>query len=223
MVKPPAAGAGDTRQRLIDATLELVAARGFDGVSVGDIEEAAGLAPRSGAIYKYFESKLAVLEAGLEQHLASVEAVDLDLASPPLDQSPAEQSPADEPSIEESLAEIELLARWLLAELDRERTITHVVEREGDRLPALRERMREGVSDRGYRVAAAFITQATSSTRDFGADHEALAVLLIGGLINVRRSTWTFGRAPLGIDDERFVSTFTALAQALLDSSSPGD
>lgn len=209
MVKPPAAGAGDTRQRLIDATLELVAARGFDGVSVGDIEAAAGLAPRSGAIYKYFESKLAVLEAGLEQHLTSVEAVDLDLASTPVD-----QSPADEPSIEESVAEIELMARWLLAELDRESTITHVVEREGDRLPALRDRMREGVSDRGYRVAAAFINRATAN---ISGDQEALAVLLIGGLINVRRSTWTFGQAPLGIDDERFVATFTSLARSLLE------
>lgn len=110
MVKP---SSNQTRDRLIDATLELVAERGFAGVSVGDIEAGAGLAPRSGALYKYFDSKLAVLEAGLERHLASIADVEIDLSA----------SPLTEPA-----SEIEAIIRWLLAELDRERTITHVIE-----------------------------------------------------------------------------------------------
>jgi AcrR family transcriptional regulator len=198
-------GASSTRERLIDATLELVAERGFDGVSVGDIEAGAGLAPRSGALYKYFDSKLAVLEAGLERHLASIADVDLDLSDAPLT---------------EVRAEIEALVRWLLAELDRERTITHVVEREGDRLPELRDRMRTGVSDRGYRIAAAFIGRWAADISPQPVDHEALAVLLIGGLINLRRSTWTFGAPPLGLDDDRILETFVALSTTLLDIAS---
>ncbi len=182
--------------------MELVAERGFDGVSVGDIEADAGLAPRSGALYKYFDSKLAVLEAGLERHLATIADVEVDLADVPL---------ADPRS------EIDGVVRWLLAELDTERTITHVIEREGDRLPGLRDRMRDGVSDRGYRIAASFIERwaGTNSTQPI--DNEALAVLLIGGLINLRRSTWTFGAPPLDLDDDRFVDTFLALCVALVD------
>lgn len=199
MVKPRPR---DTRQRLIDATLELVAERGFDGVGVGDIEAGAGLAPRSGALYKYFDSKLAVLEAGLEQHLAAIDDVEADVAGAPAT---------------EVAAEVEAVARWLLAELDRERTITHVIEREGDRLPELRDKMRTRVSDRGYRIAATFIERWAATVTDEPLDHEALAVILIGAIINLRRSTWTFAAAPLGIDDERFVATFAALAAALLD------
>jgi AcrR family transcriptional regulator len=195
-------GASETRDRLIDATLELVAERGFAGVSVGDIEAGAGLAPRSGALYKYFESKLAVLEAGLERHLASIADVEIDLSA----------SPLTEPA-----SEIEAVVHWLLAELDRERTITHVIEREGDRLPELRDRMRAGVSDRGYRVAASLIERWAASITDQRIDDEALAVLLIGGLINLRRSTWTFGAPPLGLSDERFVDTFVALSTTLLN------
>lgn len=192
----------ETRQRLIDATLELVAARGFEGVSVGDVESAAGLAPRSGAIYKYFDSKLAVLEAGLEQHLAAIGDVAIDLADAPL----------TDPRLE-----TELVARWLLAELDRERTITHIIEREGDRLPELRERMRDGISDRGYRIASAFIERWSAKVTIQPIDHDALAVILVGAIINLRRSTWTFAQAPLGLDDERFLATFVDLATALFD------
>lgn len=194
----------DTRARLIDATLDLVAERGFAAVSVGDIEAAAGLAPRSGALYKYFPSKLAVLEAGLERHLAAVAevAVAVDVRDGP---------EADRAT------EIAAMARWLLDELDAERTITHVVEREGDRLPELRDRMREDISDRGYRIAAAFIERWAGGRTD-AVDHEALGVLLVGALVNVRRSTWTFGASPLGMDDERLVEVFVALGTGVFPS-----
>ncbi len=197
MVKPDATG---TRDRLVDAALQLVAAHGFDGVSVGDIEAGAGLAPRSGALYKYFDSKLAVLEAGLERHLASIADFELDLEGSPLD----------------DVGEVEGVARSLLDELDRERTITHVIEREGDRLPDLRDRMRAGVSDRGYRMAAMFVERWTSSRGLESSDTDALAVLLIGGMINLRRSTWTFGAPPLDVDDERIISAFVEISESLL-------
>lgn len=186
-----------TRDRLIDASLELVAEHGYEGTSVGDIESRAGLSPRSGALYKYFDSKLAVLEAGLERHLESVEAADLDLAGTPLD---------------DLRAEIEFFGRWLLAEMDRERTITHVIEREGARLPELRNRMRAGISDRGYRAAATFVTRWSHRATPATPDHEALAVLLVGALVNFRRSTWTFGVEPLGLDDGRAIDAFVAIA-----------
>ena len=49
-----AAAAEATRERLMTATLSLVADNGFEGTSVGAIEQEAGLAPRSGALYQYF-------------------------------------------------------------------------------------------------------------------------------------------------------------------------
>lgn len=196
-----------TPDRLIDATLELVAEHGYDGTSVGDIESQAGLAPRSGALYKYFDSKLAVLEAGLERHLRSVEATATDLVETPLEDLPAE---------------VELFGRWLLAEMDRERTITHVIEREGSRLPDLRARMRAGVSDRGYRAAAAFVRRWSAHLAPV-ADPDALAVLLVGALVNVRRSTWTFGAAPLGLDDDRIIDAFVSISLGHLRAVGSGD
>ena len=199
MVKP---GLSQTRDRLIDATLELVAERGFAGVSVGDIEVGAGLAP--------------AVERCTSTSIRSWQCSRLDWSdtSPrsPMSRSTSPLSPLTEPA-----SEIEAVIRWLLAELDRERTITRVIEREGDRLPELRDRMRTGVSDRGYRVVASLIERWTATITDQRIDNEALAVLLIGGLINLRRSTWSFGAPPLGLSDERFVDTFVALSTTLLN------
>ena len=189
------------RRRLIDAAMMLVAARGFAATTVGAIEEEAGLAPRSGALYTHFPSKLAVLEAGLEVNLASVSSTEADLALMPLS---------------DLRVELELLGRWLLTELDRERDLTQVLEREGDRLPQLRDRVRAEISDRGYRAAAAFIERWAADLHLPTEDHDALAVLLVGMLVNLRRSAWTFGAEPLGVDDDRAIAAFVAVGTTVL-------
>ena len=51
-----------TRDRLKEAALELFREHGFAQTSIGAIESAAGLVPRAGAFYRYFESKRALLE-----------------------------------------------------------------------------------------------------------------------------------------------------------------
>jgi AcrR family transcriptional regulator len=51
-----------TRDRLKEAALELFREHGFARTSIGAIESAAGLVPRAGAFYRYFESKRALLE-----------------------------------------------------------------------------------------------------------------------------------------------------------------
>lgn len=56
----PPARALDTRQRLLDAGLRLFAQKGFRGTSIGEIEKAAGLAPRAGAFYRHFPGKAAL-------------------------------------------------------------------------------------------------------------------------------------------------------------------
>lgn len=61
-----------TRARLLDAALELFAARGFSSTSVDAIADAAGVS--AGLLYYHFENKTAVLVAIFEQSLADVQA-----------------------------------------------------------------------------------------------------------------------------------------------------
>jgi len=186
--------------RLIDAAIELFSRQGFDATSIGEIEIAASFAPRSGALYQYFDSKRSLLGAGLERHLASVEAVGEELELRPLG------------DISE---EIRLLAHWLLDELDRERQITHLLEREGERLTQLRERAHKGISERGYRIGSALIARWLPHTT--ATERDVFSVATIGALINFRRSTWTFGAPPRDLTDEEFIDGWVELFRPHLE------
>src|SRR5437660_5443162 len=105
-----------TRQRLLEAGMRLFAERGFRATSVGDIEEAVGLEPRRGALYKHFRSKQALLEAAVRMHLASATTVADQIGS--IDLSAAGADPA-------LLRPILLgLARWFLDDMDRLKDFT---------------------------------------------------------------------------------------------------
>src|SRR5919106_371454 len=56
------------------AAMALFAERGFDGTSVGEIERAAGLAARSGALYQYFKGgKEELLRSAIERELEAID------------------------------------------------------------------------------------------------------------------------------------------------------
>lgn len=61
-----------TRARLLNAALELFAAKGYSAASVDAIAEAAGVS--AGLLYHHFDGKAAVLNAIFEQSLADVQA-----------------------------------------------------------------------------------------------------------------------------------------------------
>ena len=54
-------------ERLLDAAMRLFAEKGYDRTTVGEIQEAAGLTFGSGALYKHFPTKEAVLAAGVDR------------------------------------------------------------------------------------------------------------------------------------------------------------
>src|SRR5438876_1639465 len=97
-----AASTNPTRERLLDAAMELFAQRGFASTSVGAIEQAAGLAPRSGALYQYFAGKDELLVAAVERKLET-----LDDLGPALELLP----------LGDLRSELRLLARWNLKSL----------------------------------------------------------------------------------------------------------
>ena len=61
-----------TRAKLLNAALELFAARGYAATSVDAIADEAGVS--AGLLYHHFDSKAAVLNAIFEQSLADVQA-----------------------------------------------------------------------------------------------------------------------------------------------------
>lgn len=188
-----------TREALLDAGERLIAERGYAAVTVGQIEEAAGFTARGGTLYRHFASKGDLLQAAVQRHVDSL----------------AQQHElADLLPLPDLASELRVIGRWTLQRLDSEAVISQVIEKEGAQLGPLVRAMREGISEPGYRLFAAYL-QDKGVRSDV--DEVAVAVLLIGSLVNLRRSAWTFGKKPADVDDERAIDAWINLCLAVLD------
>jgi len=189
-----------TRERILDSAIELFAERGYDGTSVGDIESAAGLAPRSGALYQHFEGKQDVLEQAIERQLEAVDELGSALEMLPLG---------------DLRAELTLMARWNLASLERRAPLARFFRREGDRLPdELREKLYERLVARPYAQIVAWLRGRLAADAEAEPDLEALALIMIEPMSAYRSMQWAFGRVPGDVDDERFVETWVEICLA---------
>jgi AcrR family transcriptional regulator len=195
-----------TRQRLLAEGMRLFAERGFRATGVGDIEAAAGLQPRRGGGYKHFPSKQALLEAAVRSDLAraatdAYELGDIDLAG------------AGWPDPTQRQVVVTAIGRWFLDEMDRLEVLTRVVEHDGPRVPELVVELRAGMVDLSYRTAARIVATTAPGLED----PEGTAVVLLGALVALRRTAWTFGAPPLGIDDDRALAAWADVVLTTLD------
>src|SRR5215218_5488395 len=133
-----------TRERLMRAAMALFAERGVAGTSVGEIERAAGLAPRSGALYQHFKGgKEQLLRCAIEHELRAVDELGSVMDMLPLG---------------DLRAEFTLMARWNLASLERRSELSRFVRRDADRLPPeLRDELYERLVGRPYEQLVAWL------------------------------------------------------------------
>ncbi len=192
-----------TRQRIVDAAVELFARQGYARTTVGQIEAAAGLTPRAGGFYKHFPSKDAVLEIALEQQTEAVDAVVAGLDERPLGDTPAE---------------VRLLARVAMHELDQERDLLRIVMKDGEQFPDLRRDFFDRFPRRGYGLAQEWLQRTLAERGRQVADPEALAAVLMGGLVHFFLMETVFGESPPGTDRERFLEAWVQSTLALLSA-----
>ena len=173
----------------------MFAKNGFRETTVGEIEAAAGLEPRRGALYRHFPSKEALLEAALDAHLDALADASKDLPT----------SDSDDPR-ETAVA----LARWMFEELDREQLILRILEQDGDRLTRLRDRFRDTLVKPGYRLTTKIAREWEVPSAQ-NTDVEGMAAVFLSALVNYRRSTWTFDYPPGGLSQDRYISAWAEL------------
>jgi AcrR family transcriptional regulator len=183
------------------AAMALFADRGFDGTSVGEIERAAGLAPRSGALYQYFKGgKEELLRQAVERELEAVDELGSVLDMLPLG---------------DLQAELTLMARWNLASLERRSQLARFVRRDAAHLPAdLRETLFERLVDQPYRLIVDWLRQRLHDSEP-APDLYPLALILVEPMASYRSIRQTFDRVPDDIDDERFIAAWVQTALAL--------
>ena len=179
--------------------MRLFAERGFKGTSVSEIEAAAGLRPGSGGLYHHFDSKEAVLSAGVARHLARLDALreirrvfaglgDLSVA-------------------------LTLTARYYLAELDSQTELLRLLASEARRRPDL---LTEAVEHLVASTFASFAEWLAEETGRPAADLQAVAQLALGSLLASRLLPHVLGCDLPAVDDERLIPTWTAMVLSAL-------
>jgi AcrR family transcriptional regulator len=185
-----------TRERIVTEAIRLFAERGYRGTTVGEIEAAAGLVPRSGGLYKHFASKEALLEAALERHVSELEAV---------------RSAIDLMPLGDLRADLTLIARWTLTELGAEQQLVKVIQKDGDRFPELAAQFHARLVEPGYEAATKVIERVIAAGGAGDVNARALAAIALGSLVNYRLEETLFGSPPAGVSVEELIETWVEL------------
>jgi AcrR family transcriptional regulator len=182
-----------TRERILSAAIDLFGRQGYHGTSVGEIETAAGLVPRSGGLYKHFPSKAALLDAAIESRTGAVAEV---------------EAAVEAAAIEDPRAHLRLLGRLALDEIGKDQAILRIVMREGDNFPELRDDFHRRIVSRGQAKLVADL-RATALRRGVDPpDLDAVAAVALGPIINYRVLETLFGRPPGDVDEDRFIEAW---------------
>jgi AcrR family transcriptional regulator len=109
-----------TRERILDAALDLFAEEGFNGTTISEVERRVGLAAGTGSFYRHFNSKQALLRAAVEREIERCMAeVEADRASLPVGDGGREQFLALSYQMLRDMCRFDRLFRLMLAEGDR--------------------------------------------------------------------------------------------------------
>lgn len=184
--KPARSAAKD---RILREAMRLFAERGYERTSIADIQAAVGLAPGSGALYKHFPSKEAVLTAGMDQFLAGGERARELIRTVP---GPAEDALA-------------VLGRAAMQMLQDDRDVLRITYRELDAFPELRDRVRNQRMQATYAAIADWLRDRAARGEVRVQDPEAAAAVLLGAITSFKVFEVLLGKPPAGLDEERFV------------------
>ncbi len=189
-----------TRERIVDEAMRLFSQRGYAATSVAKIEAAAGLTPGAGGLYHHFSSKEAVLAAGIERQLARLDALrDIRRVLTPLG---------------DLKAELTMIARYILAELDSESELLRILASEARHRPQLLTAAVDHLINSTFEGFAKWIGECAERPI---ADEEAAAIAAfgLGSLFSSRLLRDVLG-VPSPIDDPTLVDTWVQVMTATL-------
>lgn len=189
-----------TRDRIIDEAMRLFSEQGYASTSIAKIEAAAGLTPGAGGLYHHFHSKEDLLAAGVERHLARLDALrDIQRALAPLG---------------DLKAELTLTARYILTELDSESELLRILVAEARNRPEMLARAVDRLVNSTLDGFAAWAEERMEGTKHAG-NARAIAAVGLGSLLSSRLLRDVLG-VRTQVDDAALVDTWVALMLAAL-------
>lgn len=190
-----------SRQRFVEVAARLFAERGYAATSVADIQTALGLTAGSGALYKHFPSKRALLEEVVGIHLATMRSGSAEFAA---------QVPAD---LEQALG---FVADSVWAGMQRDHAVLRVLLRDLDAHPDLLEDVWAAIRGNVYDVFTAWLRAQADAGTVVVDDPEATGAVLLASLTYRPLLDALIGHTPGDVDAERFRAAWVRHALATL-------
>jgi AcrR family transcriptional regulator len=192
-----------TRDRILDAAMALFGERGYRGTTVGAIEQAAGLAPRRGGLYRHFPSKQEVFTAAVSRYASKFRSLEALL---------------DALDFDDERATLTRLAQFALAGLAAEADLFRLLQRDGPDFPDLAMLVHEQLVQRGYDFAVAVFARLLQARGLPVGDVAALAAIALGSLVHFREDEALYGKTPAGATEEQLVATWVDIWLRVLES-----
>ena len=183
--------------------MALFGERGYRGTTVGAIEQAAGLAPRRGGLYRHFPSKQEVFTAAVSRYASKFRSLE-DLL--------------DTLDFDDEHATLTQLAQFALAGLAAEADLFRLLQRDGPDFPDLTRLVHEQLVQPGYGFAIAVFTRLLQARGLPGEDAAALAAIALGSLVHFREDEALYRKTPAGATEEQFVATWVDTWLRVLES-----
>jgi AcrR family transcriptional regulator len=197
---------GSTRDRLLDAAIELFARQGYSSTSVADIQRACGLSPGSGALYKHFPSKKALLQEATRRQIEQMGAT--------WDEYKRTRASDTKSALRQGAEQI-----W--ASIDDNSQLLRVMFREPEALDEMIDDMWSAVAATAYGRTA----RALSAAKDAGVsqveDPEATSTVLVAALAYLPIVQMLIRRTPGKLDADRFREAWLRLAEAAFTGVPP--
>jgi AcrR family transcriptional regulator len=184
-----------TRDRLLTEAMRLFSDKGFEATSVSQIESAAGLAAGSGALYRHFKSKDALLAAGIDRQLDRRTAMG-DIR-------------ALFAGLGDLRSELTVLGRYLLSVIDQESELLQIAARTPAGLSEHLDTAYAALVDGLTAELAGWIESWSPELAD--TERHVLAALGVNSLLGARFATNLFRRSDGAIPDADYLAEWTKL------------
>ena len=195
-----------TRDRLLEAAMELFALKGYAATSIADIQEACGLSPGSGALYKHFPSKMALLQEATRRQVEQMGAMGDDYnRSRPTDLKGALRGGAEQ----------------IWASVEHNKQLLRVMFREPEAIEGMIDELWSAATNIAYQRVGRALTAAKDAGAAQADDPEATATVLVAALAYLPIAELLIGRTPGDIDTERFREAWLRLAEGVFTGTPP--
>jgi AcrR family transcriptional regulator len=195
-----------TRDRLLDAAMVLFARQGYAPTSIADIQRACGLSPGSGALYKHFPSKKALLQEAVRRQVEQMGAMRDDYdRTRPTDVQGALRGGADQ----------------IWANIENNTELLRVMFREPEALDDMIDDVWSAATTTAYQRIGRALSGAKSAGAAVVEDPEATGTVLLAALAYPPIAQLLVGRMPGSIDTDRFREAWLRLAEGVFTGTPP--